>query len=71
MFNLCKTKEFQHHYLNTNIISLYPISPLFKHGEIPIFRCHGCKFNLKSKIYEQGKVPLFKFCHRHAYISKP
>ena len=44
MFNLCKTKEFQHRYLNTNIISLYPISPFFKHGKIPIFRCHGCKF---------------------------
>ena len=71
MFNLCKTKEFQHRYLNTNIISLYPISPFLNMGKFPYSDVMAVNFNLKSKIYEQGKVPLFKFCHRHAYISKP
>ena len=35
MFNLCETKKFQHRYLATNVISLYPISPCFKHGKFP------------------------------------
>ena len=69
MFILCEMNKFQHIIWTRTSYHIILFHLCSKHGKIPMIRCHVCKlWSLKSNIYEQGKVPLFKMNQRNPYI---